>query len=351
MTPPSAGHRPTLQTIAASIGVSKMTVSLALRNHPRIPVATRAMVQKAAAKLGYRPDPEISKLMLRLRSGRRPAYQAAIGALTTVAEGADNAYMAEIVRSARQRADELGYGFSVFRTEDAPGPRPALQRILRNRGVEGVLILPIAKPRDMASLLDWSPFSVVTTTYGVLSPQFHRVVPHQFGNALEICSQLAGLGFKRIGLVLPAEQDLRVHRGFSAAVVWQGMVGGTQFVPPCIHDGAFPPDAMVRTWFKRHRPDAIVAAGDKECRRIAQQLALRVPGRVAFVSATKAERSVFAGIDERAGEIGSTATELLAAMIHRGEKGVPTVPKVTMVDGLWMEGRSVRPKGGRGSRK
>ena len=321
-----------------------MTVSLALRNHPRIPAATRALIRRAAKKLGYRPDPEVAKLMHHLRVGRKPGYQSTIGALTTVAEGADEPYMADKVRNARRRAEELGYGFSIFRIEDEPGARPALQRVLRSRGVEGLVLLPIATPRVMTEVLNWPDFAVVTTTFGVLAPEFHRVVPHQFGNGLQICRELVRAGYRRIGLVLPAEHDVRVHHGFSGAVSWQNVIGGTEFLRPFIHAGLVPIEQDLRRWFKRERPDVIIAAGDKECRLIATQLGLRVPGPIGFVSANKAGRSVFAGIEEQPAEIGATAIEQLAGMIQRGEKGVPAVPKVTMIDGRWIGGRTVRSR-------
>jgi len=44
---------------------------------------------------------------------------------------------------------------------------------------------------SLADLLDWSFFAVEAATYGVLAPDFHRVVPDQFGNTLLICEQLA----------------------------------------------------------------------------------------------------------------------------------------------------------------
>lgn len=334
--------RATVRSVAALAGVSAMTVSLALRNHPRIPVATRTRVQEAADRLGYRPDPEVAKLMHHLRVRRKPAYQAGIGAITTVSEAAELPYLRDIVRSARRRADELGYGFSVFRIEEPIGARRDLQRVLRSRGIDGIVLLPVATPRAFDPLLDWKEFSVVCTTYGVLAPTFHRVVPHQFGNALRICRTLARSGYRRIGLVLPAEHDLRVHHGFSAAVAWQGLVGGTERVQPLLHTGELPLERELVAWFKRERPDAIIAAGDKECRPIAQMLGLRVPGAVGFASANKAGRSLFAGIEEQPEEIGATAIEQLAGLIQRGEKGVPADPKVMMIDGRWLEGRSVR---------
>ena len=81
--------------------------------------------------------------------------------------------------------------------------------------------------RDVTEVIGWNEFSVVSASYSVLAPDFYRIVPHQFGNALELCQQLARRAYRRIGLVLPAEQDVRVHHGFSAAVAWQSLNGGT----------------------------------------------------------------------------------------------------------------------------
>jgi len=60
----------TLQDVATRVGVHRTTVSLALRDHPRIPAATRERVKTAAAKLGYRSNPLVSALMKSRRSGR-----------------------------------------------------------------------------------------------------------------------------------------------------------------------------------------------------------------------------------------------------------------------------------------
>src|SRR5688572_14522424 len=59
-----------LRAVAEAAGVSLMTVSLALRNSPRVSSRTRTRIAQLADKLGYRPDPEISRLMSRLRPAR-----------------------------------------------------------------------------------------------------------------------------------------------------------------------------------------------------------------------------------------------------------------------------------------
>src|SRR4051812_9774003 len=70
---------PTMKTIAAEVGVSVMTVSLALRNHPRISRATRQRVQTVATRLGYRSNPMVASLMTQIRSSRPISYQANLG--------------------------------------------------------------------------------------------------------------------------------------------------------------------------------------------------------------------------------------------------------------------------------
>jgi DNA-binding LacI/PurR family transcriptional regulator len=336
----AAPPRVNLRMVAAHCGVSLTTVSFALRNNPRIPAVTRQRVLLAADALGYRPDPEIAKLMHHLRARRPPGFQSTLCALTTVPDKPRLPYLADIIRSATETARALGYTLEVLQLTDGAERRPELQRMLLSRGVDGILLLPMAVPRSFRSLLEWSRFSVVATTNGVLAPDFHRVVPHQFGNTLLLCEELARRGYRRIATVLNAQHDTMSHHGFSAAVVWQNALGGTEHVRPLIFAGERPPD--LARWFAEERPDAIIVPGEQHARAIANELGLQVPGPVAFVTLNKTGPSLFAGIDERPVEIGATAVRLLASLLQHGSKGVPAVPTVTMVRGQWVEERSVR---------
>ena len=47
-----------------------MTVSLALRDSPKISAVTRERIRKIALQLGYQPDPELSRLLKHLRLSR-----------------------------------------------------------------------------------------------------------------------------------------------------------------------------------------------------------------------------------------------------------------------------------------
>jgi LacI family transcriptional regulator len=67
-----------MKHVAQAAGVSVMTVSLALRHAPSIPVATRERVLAAAEKLGYRRNPLVSVLMAGLRGRQRGGREAQV---------------------------------------------------------------------------------------------------------------------------------------------------------------------------------------------------------------------------------------------------------------------------------
>jgi DNA-binding LacI/PurR family transcriptional regulator len=337
--------RPTTRDIAKRVGVSSATVSMALRNNSGISKKTRKLVQRVAKEMGYLPDPEVMKLMRHLRQRHKPRFQSVLCALTTVPENQERPYLKTILESAEQSAEALGYGFMVWRIDDAANlrRRPDLQRILESRGVEGLLLAPLLHPRPMRNLLDWSRFSVVAATNGVLAPVVNRVVPHQFNNMLMICEQLVQHGYRRIGIVLSESHDITTHHTFSAAVSWQNVIGGTEFIRPLV----YPEDRLeesLKRWFVKEKPDVIIDPDDRSGWQFAQILGLTIPGEIGFANAHLSGPTVIAGVDERPREIANTAIKLLSSMIQHGEKGIPSLPSVTMIEGEWISGPSIRAK-------
>src|SRR6516164_4115212 len=64
--------RVTLRDVAERVRVSHVTISLALRNHPSIPLKRRQEIKHVAEEMGYRPDPLLSSLAV-YRTRQRPA--------------------------------------------------------------------------------------------------------------------------------------------------------------------------------------------------------------------------------------------------------------------------------------
>jgi len=75
MNPPSPDYRRvTMSDVALAAHVHKSTVSLALRNQPKLNAATRERIRKIAEELGYRPDPMLDLFnLIAVRWPPRPA--------------------------------------------------------------------------------------------------------------------------------------------------------------------------------------------------------------------------------------------------------------------------------------
>ena len=340
---------PTIRTIAVAAGVSPMTVSLALRDHPSAAEATRRRVQRIAAKLGYRPDPTIAKLMAHLRTQRSHRLQAAMCCLTTFEHLEAEPYPNAIFHGAKQRAYELGYSMElIVAGQESTATPDRLERILRARGVQGLILLPMARSGEFRGVSHWEQFSVVSSTLSVTAPITHRVVPNAFDNVLALCGELGRSGHRRVGLVITQEHDLRVGHRFTAAMAWHNRYGGVLPVEPLVLQQ--PIKSEFPAWFARERPDAIIGYSEHELMEIESLLPAVRRRRLALVSTSKGraeERIDYPGIDERPTEIGRASTDLLASLIQHGDRGLPLVARATMIEGIFVGGKVAANRLGR----
>lgn len=324
-----------------------MTVSLALRNHPSLPAATRLRLRKLAAAHGYRPDPAVAKLMHHLRtrhSQRRQATLCGLCLQTPPGERLD--YDEAVLSGARNRADSLGFGLDVMAI-DEPGLTPRrLERILVNRGIAGLLLLPMREPVHLARLIDWSRFSAVSATPSVLSPRLNEAMPDLFGNMQLLCRELSNRGCQRVGLVPVAEHDVRVNHRVLAPFLWHSQYGGGAPVPPLIVPQYDPDPGALRAWIDQHRPDAIITNGEFTTSRIHEFLTPRERREIMLASTTlqAAGTARFAGIVDNGFEVGAAAIEMLAAMVQRGETGLPSTPRTTLIAGRFYLPKSGQPR-------
>lgn len=308
-----------------------MTVSLALRNSPKISEATRSRVQQMAEKLGYRPDPEISRLMTRLHTSAQSSDRTPMAIVdlsgTRLPPGTEN-YCEHVRRGAVKRAESLGYIASCFHVLDYDGDIKRLLRVIRYRGIRGILLLPPLAPIELPAGLDWSAFSVLAATYAISGTEFHRVVPHQFLDMCRLIGILEKRGLKRIGAVLGRSFEKRIHYHFTAALAlhrYDSLIFRTDETAP-INKKEF------AAWLLEHRPDVLIAANVGE---VIDSLppASRgfTPPRVVSFRSTSHPHITY--WDERPQEIGAVAAVLLAGMVQHNEYGIPASPRTTMIHG------------------
>ena len=69
---------PSMAEIAAAAGVAKSTVSLALRNDPRVAPEAREHIQQVAESMGYQTNALVARLMAELRRSKKQSHVATL---------------------------------------------------------------------------------------------------------------------------------------------------------------------------------------------------------------------------------------------------------------------------------
>lgn len=332
-----------LRLIAETARVSRMTVSLALRNHPSLPESTRGRIRQIAQQLGYRPDPEISHLMERIREKR---LKHATGSLAYVTSSSTrSAWKGDpsqclYYEGASQQAEMFGYNLEEFILGGRNMTGRALSNILYNRGIEGVIVAPISGATAMFAGFRWEQFAAVEIGYSLKEPALHRSCNHQFQSMLLLMRKLFEAGYSRIGLAVDSVQDSRVNNSWSAAhYVGGNLWGNGRDVPPLLNQGWG--EASFEHWMEKHRPQAIIAASEEVATWL-QNLGLRVPEDVglAMLNLTPGMTGM-AGINQNSESVGAAAVDLLVASMRQEQRGAPALPRVVMIEGTYVAGTTI----------
>ncbi len=331
---------PTMQEIATVASVSRMTVSLALRDSSRVSTKVRKRIRALAKKMGYRPNPLVSALMAQRSAHKSPdaVYPMALinnhGAATTFRK--DPLY-GTLLRGIEHRCVELGFRAEIFSLR-GPGATSAarLHRIFEAQGIRGVIVLPVASEFPELEF-PWAHYSAVTLGHTLHSPSLHRAASNQFQNSWTALESARALGYRRLALLLPEVTNARTNYHFTAAfLAFQRYTAGIASIPPC-HQ-SFPDDASrIATWLKRHRPDAIIGYGD--FREELAAIGWRVPDDAGYINLNllKLDHTV-SGIDSQIGLVGRAAVDMVVAQLHRNESGSPAQPRTNLVTGRWHAG-------------
>jgi LacI family transcriptional regulator len=334
--------RPTLRDIAEKTGFHYSTVSLALRDHPRIPGQTKALIREAAAALGYQPDAMLSALCAYRLSKKPSREQTVIAWITNHRKRTGwrlSACTRDYFEGASQRAKERGYLLETFWLAEPGMNEPRLSRILWTRGIQGVLLPP---QEQLSSIhLSWDNLSAVTFGYTLVHPRLHLVSNHEYRTMGTLFAELEKRNYQRVGLVNLREHDKRVDNNWLAAyLVEQSRFQSEHQIPPLVLEQWNSKTFL--SWVQRYRPEAIVTRLTEVLRTL-RRAGFRVPEDIGVAYHTLDEKSsCVSGMKKNSFQIGVMAVDLLIDMIHRNERGIPARPYLMMVEGSWVEGNTLR---------
>jgi LacI family transcriptional regulator len=338
---PQAKVRIGLREVAAAAKVCVMTVSLALRDNPRISAATRDRIKRLAAELGYHPDPELSRLMNHLRASRTARGKIGVALIDFYPTSGfvENVFNAKLRVGAERRAEELGFSITTMHAADYKQNLQNLVKVIRTRGLEGALLFPSLTPIELDTSVSWNGVSVVAMSKSILTPRFHCVVPNQFGNTMRLLEALHANGRGRICAVFDEMFDERTAHNFTAAVNWRPAGRATLIVPQAA--SASVRAELAARWLAEQRPDAVFAQSDAVTAAIPQLRRVRPRMNFQVISLGAHNSAGFSYLDERADLVGAAAIDLLGGMMYYHETGIPAHPRTTLIDGKLVFSRKV----------
>jgi len=340
-----AAQHVTLRDIADESGVSVMTVSRALRNHPNLSVQTRDRILQVAERMDYRPNPMVSALMKYRGAGRFAPAKLALGVITNFAtrEGWKSSPMhQEFLSGATRCAERHGYHLEEFWLREPRMSRERFSQILYTRNIPGLLIAPLAVPFGHLHL-DWNRFSVVALGHSLAWPAFNRVVDQQYHSIRLALHRLRKLGYQRPGLAIRISSDVAAHHhwvgGFLVEQQSRPMSGR---VPLFVVPERQWNEIEFQNWFQTNRPDVILGL-DEEMVIWLGKAGFKVPADVGFLHLNCPDQTgCYAGVYHNGPAVGAAAIDFLIDMMHRNERGIPQLPKWILVEGSWQDGASLR---------
>ena len=183
--------RPKLSDIASSLGLSVSAVSLALRDSPKIPAATRDEVKRTAAKLGYVYNRQAAEL----RRGVKSMIGVCINDLA-------NPVFVDFIRHIEDALRQHEMKLLLWNSGEDVAKQAAFLTTAQEYGAAGLLICPAegTTREDIATLLA-KDFPVTTFSRLIDGVGVSGFANDDAGGVFAAMEHLHGLGHRRIGWI------------------------------------------------------------------------------------------------------------------------------------------------------
>jgi len=327
--------------IAKQLGVSAMTVSMALRNHPRISPVMCLKVQDAARKLGYRADPLLSHWGEMRWKRSRLGFR---GVLAYISSQERPEATSPGFGEAKSLAKQLGYEVQPFCSSEKNSPE-RLGHQLYHRGIRGVLIERV-ESQPFHETFPWNQFAAVECNYGYSDLPCHRVGLERYNEVVTAWKKAVETGHRRIGLVLLREQKStdRDTRVGAMDYCQQHLFSHLPRLPLTLAPGWFAPEAAVkqlRSMIQRQRPDALILFNGffvHLCRTIDPMILKRTSLINLMLQNQQGDET---GLLEDPKIVARTSVHLLDSMLRSGQIGRPESRQVILMAKQWVEGSTL----------
>jgi LacI family transcriptional regulator len=343
-------------SVAQEAGVSIMTVSRVIHNHPKVAKETRDRVLAVLQKQGYRRNPFHAAWHVSRRGDRVASQPSIIFLCGEPAERLKSQpWMAAIWQGVRERAAALGLMLDYFHVTPGNVGWRRIGGILAARGVNGVVVGPL--PAECAPIeMPFDNLAIAAADYCQPLTGVHRATQNHYDGMRRVFSRLLAAGYARPGMVGPVAPDARACQWMGAFLERQLWLPKKDQVPALRLAGAGG-DREFRRWCREFRPDVVVTAlGEAVCWHETLPQSRPMPPDIFLLdidgplSITGSAPSSFApprnpdltGLIYPGAPIGAAAVDLMAAQLRHYEYGLPAMPRIIRIESRFQEGKSCR---------
>ena len=121
-----------IKDVAAYVGLSVGTVSMALNNSEKIAEKTKAIVKKAAEELGFKKNPFARSLSTQ-----------SSGMVGCIVPDLTNNFYGEMIAHLQRDLAEIGYGLVVGCSNESSKMENSLIEQFLDKGVDGIITVPV----------------------------------------------------------------------------------------------------------------------------------------------------------------------------------------------------------------
>ncbi len=316
----SRSRRVTAKQVADELGVSAMTVSRALSDHPNVSEKTRMRVMEASRRLGYSPDHIARSLVLK--------QTRTIG---VIVPEITHSFFPEAIRGIEEVTTRVGYHLILAHSaEEAKREVDALRTLESNRA-DGILISVAETVQDFAVYREYLRRGVPIVFFDRCARSIGAscVSIDDEESARRVTEHLLDHGYTRLAHL---SGPLRVSigaarlRGFEEAVHGRGLkIDRSLILEAGFHEtGGYEAMRKLLAMPPQRRPRAVVAVNDPAAfgaMKAIAQAGLRIPQDIAIVGFSDDIRAELmqcplTTIRQPAYEVGKVAAQRLLAQIE-----------------------------------
>jgi DNA-binding LacI/PurR family transcriptional regulator len=334
-------HRITLKDIAREAGISVSCVARALKGRPDISAATCLRVQEIARRLDYQVDPALAALSAYRHSRTPGQFRGTLAYVTT--HQSEQEYLAsseggDLLRGARARAHSLGYKVEYINAGTTKAGHRQAARVLRARGIHGLLLRSYPLPMQELSLPLEDFHSI-----DLFSEPHHSQISTVSSNHVQametVLVELFRRGFQCPGLVLREALSTKLHHGWLMSFRVHAARHFARSHEILFHDDTFTFDLLPQ-WTRDNHVDVLILCMTENA--IAARLSesyVPLPENVGSVCMDLINPACGrSGIYQDRNSAGAIAVDWLQSMLTSPNLGTTRKPTALMIPGTWQDG-------------